>query len=183
VKQKSKLFLGLPILLVLAGLVVYQYGYEGLQDRIKATRESESVKIRTLKKYTDFVAQRPGLEKRLASLTETRKALESQFIQGQTPNIAAASLQNSIKTLITSKGGTISSERVEKPEDLEKFNVITVSMDGTVPDTRFLNEILFALETQTPSLAMRELDVRVRDFRNPRELMVRLKVSGIASGK
>jgi hypothetical protein len=173
----------LPVFVILAALVVYQYGYEGLQERIRQTRENEIVKIRTLKKYTDFVAQKPELEKRLAFLGEARKALDSQFIQGQTPNIAAASLQNSIKTLITSKGGTISSERVEKPEDLDKFSIITVSMDGSVPDTRFLNEVLFALETQTPSLAVREMDARVKDFRNPRELMVRLKVSGITTGK
>ena len=183
-ESKSRvLFVAVPILVILAGLLVYQYGYLRLQDEIQAIKDTEVVKTKSLQKYANFVSKKAGLEQKLAALKEARKADESKLIEGQTPSVAAASLQNSVKTLITSKGGIVSSERVEKPEDRDKFKVISVSIDGSVPDTRFLNEILFALETQTPSLVVRELDARVKDFRNPRELMVRLKVSGMTSGR
>jgi hypothetical protein len=177
------LFVAIPVLVILAGLLLYQYGYLRLQGEMLSIKDAEAVKIRTLQKYADLVAKRPGFERKLAALKETRKADEAKLIEGQTPSVAAASLQNSIKALVTAKGGTISSERVEKPEDVGKFKVISVSIDGVVPDMRFLNEALFAIETQTPSLAIRELDVRVKDFRDPRELMVRLKVSGMTAGK
>lgn len=150
------LFVAIPVLVILAGLLVYQYGYVKLQDQMASMRDVETVKMKTLQKYADFVARKPEFERKLAALKEVRKADDSKLIEGQTPTVAAASLQNSIKTLITAKGGTISSERVEKPEDLDKFKVISVSLDGVVPDMRFMNEILFAIETQTPSLAIRE---------------------------
>jgi hypothetical protein len=35
------------------------------------------------------------------------------------------------------------------------------------------------METQTPYLVVKELDVRVRDFRNPRELMIRMDVTAL----
>jgi hypothetical protein len=177
------LFAGLPVLLVLGGLLLYQYGYVRLREEIQSMKEDETVKIRTLQKYADFVAKKGEFEQKLQALKETRKADEAKLIEGQTPNIAAAALQNSIKSLVTAKGGTISSDRVDKPEDVDKFKIISVSIDGTVPDMRFLSEILYAIETQTPSLVIRELDARVKDFRNPRDLMIRLKVSGITSGK
>jgi hypothetical protein len=184
VESRNKIFfVAIPVLLVLAGLLVYQYGYLGLQDSMRSMKDMEAVKMKTLQKYADFVAKKPEFEGRLAALKEARKADEARLIEGQTPSVAAASLQNSIKSLVTAKGGTISSERVEKPEDVDKFKVISVSIDGVVPDIRFLNEILFAMETQTPSLVIRELDARVKDFREPRELMVRLKVSGMTAGK
>ncbi len=177
------LFAAIPILVVLGGLLLYQYGYLRLREEIRSTKEAEAVKIKTLQKYADFVALKGEFEQKLRALKEARKADEVKLIEGQTPNIAAGALQNSIKTLVTSKGGTISSDRVEKPEDVDKFTIISVSIDGSVPDMRFLSEILFAIETQTPSLLVRELDARVKDFRDPRDLMVRLKVSGMTSGK
>jgi hypothetical protein len=183
-KQRNRLlFVGIPVLAILAALMVYQYGYLRLQEELRSVKESEAVKVKTLQKYIDFAARKTEFEQKLAALKESRKADESKLIEGQTPSVAAAALQNSIKALVTAKGGSISSERVEKPEDVSKFKVVTVSIDGVVSDIRFLNEILFAMETQTPSLVVRELDARVRDFRDPRDLMVRLKISGMTSGK
>jgi hypothetical protein len=181
--RNRTLFTAIPVLIILGGLLAYQYGYLRLRDEIQAIKDTEAVKTKSLQKYTDFVAKKGELEKRLREVKEARKADESKLVEGQTPSVAAAGLQNSIKTLVTSKGGSISSERVEKPEDVDKFKVISVSIDGSLPDVRFLNEVLFAVETQTPSLVVRELDVRVKDFRDPKELMVRLRVSGMTSGK
>lgn len=183
-KSRNRLLLvGVPILAILAGLFIYQYGYIRLQEELRSVKDDEMMKVKTLQKYADFAGRKAEFENRLAALKEARKANEANLVEGQTPSIAAASLQNSIKNLVAAKGGSISSERVEKPEDAGKLKVISVSMDGVVPDVRFLNEILFAIETQTPWLVVRELDARIKDFRNPRELMVRLKVSGMTSGK
>jgi hypothetical protein len=105
------------------------------------------------------------------------------MIEGQTPSLAAAALQNTIKGMITARGGTISSERAEKPEDTGKFKMITVTIDAILPDTRALGDTLYAIETQTPYLVVRELDTRIRNFKEPRDLMVKLKVSGLTGGK
>ncbi len=85
--------------------------------------------------------------------------------------------------MITARGGSISSERVEKPEDAGTFKLITVTLGRRSSDTAALVEVLYAVETQTPYLVARELDARIRNFREPRDLTVRLKVSGLTGGR
>jgi uncharacterized protein YdbL (DUF1318 family) len=181
--RKRSLVIALPILLILAGLVLYQYGYLQVKAEIASVKEMQAAKIKTLQKYLAFVSKKPELEKTLSQLKEARKADEPKLLAGDTLSLAAAALQTTVKGMITARGGTISSERVEKPEDLGKFKVVTVSIDAVVPDSRVLSDALYAMETQTPYLVVRELDTRVRNYTQPRDLMVRLKVSGMTGGK
>lgn len=168
---------------MLLALVVYQYGYLRLEAEVRAAREVSDVKMKTLEKTLTFVAGKPALEKRLAALKETRRGEEVKLIQGQTPSVAAAALQTSLKNIIAARGGTIASERSEKPEDYEKFTIISVTIDAVFPDTRALADTLYAVENQTPFLVVRELDSRLRNFREPRELAVKLRVSGLTGGR
>jgi hypothetical protein len=119
----------------------------------------------------------------LGILKEKRKVDDSKLIEGQTLSLSAATLQENVKTIITGRGGTISSERVDKPEDLSGFKVITISIDSVLPDTRVLSDILYAIETRTPHFIVKEVDVRVRNFREPRELMVKLRISALTIGR
>ena len=181
--RKRSLALAIPALVILGALALYQYGYLEVASQISAVREAQKTKIATYEKYAAFVAKKPELEKRLAQLKEARKADEPKLLTGETLSLAAAALQTTVKGLLTSRGGTISSERVEKPEDLGKFKVVTVSVDAVMPDARALADALYAMETQTPALVVKELDARVRNFTQPRDLMLRLKVSGLTGGK
>jgi len=170
-------------MVLLLGLVIYQYGYVKVQAEISSIKESQAIKTKTLEKYAALLSERPQLEKRLAALKEARKADDSKIIEGQTPSIAAATLQDTVKGIVTGRGGTISSERVGKPEDLGKFKVITVSIDIVMPDTRALSDVLYSIETRTPYLVVKELDARIRNFREPKELTVKLDVSALTGGK
>ena len=71
----------------------------------------------------------------------------------------------------------------EKYEDKRRFKIVNVSFDFTAPDTGALRDIIFFVETRTPYLVIKELDCRVRNFREPRELMVKLDVSALYGGK
>lgn len=182
-KRNRMLIVGVPLIIILLGMVFYRYGYLKVRAEVDSIKEEQKVESKTLQKYVSMIAEKPLLEKKIAQLTETRKADMANLIEGQTPSLVAATLQDTVKNIITSKGGTISSERVGRPEDLGKFRVITTSVDATVPEARSLSEILYAVETQTPYLVIKELDTRVRDFRNPRELMIRMDVSALTAAK
>jgi hypothetical protein len=183
-KKRSKiLIVAFPLMIILLGAVIYQYGYLRAQTELTALEDTTAVKSKTLEKYMTLIVDKPRIEEKLNALRETRKAENSKMIEGQTPSLAAAALQNTIKGMITARGGTISSERAEKPEDTAKFKMITVTIDAILPDTRALGDTLYAIETQTPYLIVRELDTRIRNFREPRDLMVKLKVSGLTGGK
>lgn len=183
-KKKNKtLIISIPLVIILTGLLAYQYGYLRIQSELATIREEQAIKTKTLEKYINLISEKPSLEKKLAALKETRKADDSKLIEGQTPSLAAAQLQEMVKGSITGRGGTISSERVGKPEDLGKFKVTSVSVDASIPDSRVLSEILYSLETRTPLLVIKELDARVKNYRDPRELMVKIDVSALTGGK
>lgn len=182
-KRNRKLLIAIPLMVILSGLVIYQYGYLRIHSDIISIKEEQAVKTKTLEKYITLISEKPHLEKKLSLLKESRKTDESKLIEGQTPSLAAAVLQDTVKGIITGRGGTISSERVLKPEDLGKFKAISVSIDAVLPDSRALSDILYAIETRTPYLVVKELDTRVRDYRNPRDLIIKLDVSALTAAK
>lgn len=183
-QRKSKLLvIAIPVVIVLAGLVAYQYGYQGVKHKMMAMKEMQDSKTKMLEKYISLIAERPDLEKKLDSLKEGRKADNSKIIEAQTLSISAAALQETVKGIITGRGGSITSERVEKPDVLGNFKVINVSIDAILPDIRALSDVLYGVETRTPYLVVKEVDTRVRNFRDPRELMVKLRISALTGGK
>ena len=74
-------------------------------------------------------------------------------------------------------------KKAAKPVSGPKLQVLSVSIDSVLPDTSALSDILYSLETRTPYIAVKELDVRVRNFREPRDLMVRIDATGLYEGK
>ncbi len=183
-KNNTFLIIAIPLAIVLFGLTIYEYGYRSIRSEVEATKEASFEKKRLLKKYLTLIAGRPRLEQQLSALKETRKAESTKVIEGVTASVAAASLQDTVKGIITARGGTISSERIEKPEDLVgNFKIITVAIDAVLPDIRALSDTLFAIETQTPYLVVRELDATIRNYQAPKELTVRMKLSGLTGGR
>jgi hypothetical protein len=182
-KKNKLLVLSMPLMAILLILVVYSYGYQGIHAEMASLKEAEASKAKTLAKYMALFAEKPEMEKQLAALKEERKAENSKLIEGQTPSIAAAALQETINGMITAHGGSVTSQRVGKPETLGKFTLITVSMDLTLPDVRALADILYAIETRTPYLVVKELDVRVTNFKEPKALGAKLDVSALTSRK
>lgn len=179
-KRKSRLLaIAIPVMILLLSGVIYEYGILNIYDEVAAMREMQMFKIRTLQKYTDAIAQKANLEKKIIALRESRKNEDTKIITAQTPAIAAANLQNTIKGIIVSRGATINSDRVEKPEELGMFKVINIVTDVLFPDIKTLTDTLYAIETQIPYLVVKELDVRVRNYTAPKELIVKLKVAAI----
>ncbi|MGO9950998.1 MAG: hypothetical protein ACLPN1_02160 [Dissulfurispiraceae bacterium] len=211
-KNRRILLIAVPLAVILFGLAVYQYMYVGVRTEITAIREQQDVKMATLSKYINLIAQKPELEKQLAALREQAKGQDVKLISGDPISLASANLQALVKGVVSGRGGTISSERIGKPEELEKaptlpgvaavpaakaangkkviapavgaqLQVLSISMDSILPDTSALSDILYSLETRTPYIGLKELDVRVRNFREPRDLMVRIDATGLYEGK
>ena len=182
-KNSRTLTFLLPVTAVLLGFVLYDYGCLVLRDEMRAVEEVKEAKTKTLEKTVEAVARRPSLERSLQALKERRRAGEASMVEGATPSVAAANLQNILKTMIAERGGIVASERVEKPEDLGRFKVVRVSVETLLPETRALSDILLLMEGQAAALLVRELDVRIRNHRAPRELTARFKVSALSAGK
>lgn len=181
--MKSKtLKVAIPLIIILISFVIYEYGYLRVKAEIESIKEEQTIKTKTLQKYITIISEKPLLEKKLAELSETRKAYDAKLIAGETASVATATLQETVKSIITSRGGTISSERFIKTEDAGKFKIISVSIDAVVPDVRALSDILYSIETHNPYLVVKDIDARITNFKNPRQLNIKLDVSAVTSG-
>ncbi len=184
-KRNKILFFAVPLMIILICVVAYQYGYLGIRTKRASVKEEQEIKLKLLEKYMALIAEKPLIEKQISSLKTGRKSDDSKLIEAQTPSLAAATLQEIIKGIVVAKGGTISSERVSKPEELGKFKVITVSIDAVLPATSVLSDILYSIETRTPYLTVKELDTRVRNpfSKGPKDLMVKMDISALTGVK
>lgn len=182
-KKNKTLIVTLPFLAALLLYGAYQYGYMKIRADVDTLKEEQAAKTKLLEKSLALISEKPVIEKRLAALKTEKQADNSKLIEGQTLSLAAATLQDTIKGIVTGRGGSISSERVGKPEDYGNFKIVTVSIDAVLPDARALSDILYSIETRTPYLVVKELDTRVRNYRDPRDLTVKLDVSALTSGK
>lgn len=183
-QQRSRILkLAAPLIFVLLCVTAYEYGYERVSEQMAAIKDMERTKIKTLQKYMSIISEKPSLEASLTELKDKRREGDSKIIDAQTPSLAANTLVDTVKTIITGKGGSITSERAEKPEDLGKFKIVNVAMDVVLPDARALSDVIYGIETRTPYIVIKEMDSRVRNFREPRELMVKLRVAALTGGK
>jgi hypothetical protein len=182
-KKSKTLIITIPLMVILAGFFLYQYVYSGIQTELSSIKESQAIKTKTLEKYITFIAEKPQLEKELALLKETRTDEDTKLVEGETLSLAAATLQEMVKDIVIRNGGSISSERVVKPDDLGKFKVITVSIDTVLPDSRALRDILYSIETRTPYLTVKDIDIRIRNYKEPKELVVKMDVSALTSSR
>lgn len=182
-KEKSRiLIISIPLVIILSAAVFYEYVIEGVREEAIAVNDMKMTKIKTLQKYTDAIEQKSNLEKQISIQKENRKNEDVKIITAQTLAIATANLQDSVKGIISGRGGIINSEKVEKPDEYGKFKIINVVLDVIFPDVRALSDTLFTIETQTPYMVVKELDVRVRNNSDPREMIVKLKVTALTGG-
>lgn len=166
-KKENRLFIyAIPAVIVLAVLTVYQYGFVNARKEMVSLRETRAARERALMKCMETIAGRSRIEEKLDALKEKRRVAASKTIEAQTPTLCAAALQEAVKGIITGRGGSIASERVEKAEESGRFQVVTITVDAALPDTRALSDVLFSIETHTPW-----------------ELMVKLRLSSLAGGK
>lgn len=181
-RRSKLLYIAAPVIVFLACLLAYQR-YAAVRRDLASVKEEQALRERMLKKYVAIIAERPDLEKTAAEVKELRKSGDTNLMEGQTLAIVAASLQDMVRSIVTSHGGNIVSERVGKTEDRDAFKVINVTIDTVLPDVRALSDVLYAIESRTPHLIVKDLDVRVRNLRTPKDLSVKLDITALTTSK
>ena len=179
--RKSRIILfSISVLLILSLFLLYER-YAAVQKDLSLIRDEQALKERVLRQYISLIAEKPDLDKRAAALREMRETEDAKLLEGQTVSIVSAGLQDTIRSVVTGHGGSVLSERAGKAEDFGNFKTITVTVDTVLPDARGLADVLYSLETHTPYLLVKDVDVRVRNFKVPKELSVKFDVSGLTS--
>jgi hypothetical protein len=130
--------------------------------------DSDETEARSLQLIADFrqtAATRPALEARFKEVEVRGKTLPG-FVTGNTPALAAATLQSEIKRIIESKGGQVRSTQdlaATRERGAEKIGVrfdITTSLES-------LPKIVYEIEAHAPYLFIDNVEIRAPEDARP----------------
>jgi general secretion pathway protein M len=153
----------LVALLLLAAAILAAYtlvvepivvGYSARNQHIGEMRDQ-------LARFERAAAMRPALLTQMKEL-EAQKESQGYFLTGDTDPLAAAGLQDQVRTLVMDKGGTLQSMQAMPGVEEKGLTRITlrVQMSGT---TETLFEVLYVLESGNPILFVDNVDIQNRD--------------------
>lgn len=103
------------------------------------------------------------IQQAITSIQQDRNAV-AQYLPQATPPIAAAELQQRVKTVVESTGGILRSIQPLPPTEEGRIVKIAVSV-SLIGDTEGLQKILHELESQAPLLFIDNLEVIARENR------------------
>ncbi len=104
------------------------------------------------------IAMRPIVEARLAEL-KSHETSATGLIEGASAELAAANVQNLVKTLVESESGQVHSAQNLPPVTAGGFQRIDIQYELSLPMTH-LKTAAYRLETSTPYLFLDGIDLR-----------------------
>ncbi len=150
--------LALALLLVAAGFV-WLLVIQPVADLFADQQDDITRSAQLLAAFKQRIAMRPVVEARLADLKK-RETSATGLIAGASAELAAANVQNVVKTLVESQLGQVRSAQNLAPVTADGFQRIDVQYDVSLPMTR-LKTIAYSIETSTPYLFLDGIDMRV----------------------
>jgi general secretion pathway protein M len=123
-----------------------------------------------LTRYKRIVAYKGALQQRLA-IMQSRTASQDFYLRNTNPSLAAAGLQEQVKQIIATNGGTLLSTQImpEHPEGQLVQITVKVAMRGGI-DT--MQKVFYALESARPFLFLDDVYVRAYSLRRGNQMTV-----------
>jgi len=145
-------------------------------------QEIETLKERLLR-YREIARQRSAHEKELEEL-KTRQPLQEYFLESGSDALAAAEMQDRVKSIIGESGGELASVRVLPVVRSGRFSSVSIQiqMTGTIPSVLLT---FYALESAQPLLLVDEVYLqpkrllRRRGALSEEQLDVRFTLTGL----
>ena len=154
--SRSRL-LALGILLI-AVAAAWLLVIEPIAGAFEAQDEDIAQSHRMLAAYERRIALRPVIEAKLANI-RARQTASTGGVEGASAELAAATIQNLVKTLIESQRGEVRSAQNLPPVSAGGFQRIDIQYDAAIPMTR-LKDTVYRIETSTPYLFLDSVDLR-----------------------
>ena len=166
--------------IAMVGVGVIQPLWHMFQDDRTAIAEHE----KNIARFRIIAATFEPLLARLEEL-ERQQAASPNFLAQASPSLAAAALQERVKSTVESTGGDLTSTALLSPLPIGTYTQVTIRVRMSVQNDA-LQQILHALESGVPHLLVDNLSVVARALRLSRgnragepPLDVRFELSGI----
>lgn len=152
----------LSLLLLIGGALVLTVD-QGLLGRYRYYHGVLEQHQELLARLDRTAATLEPVQQLIAKIQQDR-SVTAQYLPQSTPALAAAELQQRLKTMVEAAGGTLQSIQALPPDEESDAVKVTISavMNG---DTNSLQKVLYSLESQTPLLFVDNLEVSARMIR------------------
>lgn len=168
---------------VLVGIMVLvlivTVGILPLVDEMKRIEEEISVKRMTLRKYTEFLKNRKAVEEELERIKRQYDLLQQGLLAGETPQLAAADLQDMVRKTLERNGMTLRSFRTLEPKEGQFYRKISVHIDfNPVNNMLSLIQFIHDIEHHEKNLVISEMDLLVPNPRMPTQIQGSFVITG-----
>lgn len=150
-----------------------------LREEMKKMEEETSVKKMTLAKYSQFLQNRKAVEEELDRTRKQYDSFQQRLLIGETPQLAAANLQEMVKKALDRNGMTIRGFRILEPKDGQFYLRISIHIDfNPVNNMLSLIQFIHDLEHQDKDLIISEMDLLVPNPRMPNQIQGSFVITG-----
>lgn len=172
-------------LAILAGLLllVWLLALYPIVRSFSDLHEAREAALELASKYKANIARRGEYEAELARIEQSRHTT-SGLIEGDVTAIAAAKMQNDLRTIIEKNDGEIRTTQNLEPTKADPFERIDLSYTLSLPMGK-LTDVLYQIETHTPYFFIDKIDIRMPENWQPsdeRSIAPKLEVKWVVSG-
>jgi hypothetical protein len=172
------------ILLAAAGaLVFYSFVIVPLVEAKKKADQEIALNQRLLQKYSEVLQNRKSVEEGLDRTAKLGEEIQKRLILGETPQLGAANLQDSVKRLAEKNNLAIRSFRNLDPKEVGPFRRISVQIEfNPMSSMQSLTQFMYDLEHQDKEVMISEIDLLVFNPRMPNTIQGSMIISGYMKG-
>ncbi|MBU1053892.1 MAG: type II secretion system protein M [Proteobacteria bacterium] len=149
------------------------------------TKDRVAAMMMLLERQNGMISGKEDIKGRLEAATNEINILEKKLLASVKPAIAAAELQKAINDMTMPLKLEINSQKVLAPVDQDIYMAIPVEI-GFMSSTLALRKLLMHIKASGLLLSVSEIKIRVKNIRNPKEILVTMTVMGFTrkeSGK
>lgn len=178
---RRRLFWGM-IGVIFIVLILY-LGVLPLVEAGKKMEEEILMKRKIIRKYGQFLQNRKTIEEDLQRAQKQYEEIQKRLLIGETPQLAAAALQEIVKKLADKNGINIRSFKIVEPKETVPYRKVSVQIDiNPVNHMLSLGQFFFDIELHEKKLMISEMNLLVINIRMPNNIQGSLVISGLMGG-
>ena len=168
---------------ITVALLIYLFGIEPLGESTKKAEEEITLKRSLLQKYEAYLRNRKVVEEELALAIKSYDAIRQRLLTGDTPQLAAAYLQEIVKRLSERNGIGIRSFTILEPKEINSYRKISIQISFNPTNSMLsLGQFIHDIENHEKDLMISEMDLLVPNMRMPNNIQGNLAISGLMEG-
>jgi Tfp pilus assembly protein PilO len=149
-----------------------------LTPKSETMREEIQTKSATLQKYETYMEGSSITDAEIRTAGEEMKAVEKKLVKESSEFLAAARIQKELSELTQNAGLNIQTIRPLNTVKAKSFFFIPVYFEGS-GTIKQIGDFLNDVEKHSVLLKIEKMSVNVTNIQNPRELRIKMQISGL----